>query len=101
MPNSLHLTGQLESGVENLGAMSNDQRFVVLLLLGLACGAWLIGNTAAQTFSPEDRGSILKFMDVLMNFLDAETDNSTSTESPTGNATTTADPLGILRWQRM
>ncbi|XP_023163203.2 putative uncharacterized protein YHR219W [Drosophila hydei] len=74
-------------------ALSNDQRFVVVLLLAMASGAWLIAGTTAQTFTSEDRNAIQKFMDVLLNFLDAETDpsNATSTESPT-NATTT-DPL--------
>ncbi|XP_051860533.1 uncharacterized protein LOC117566258 [Drosophila albomicans] len=71
--------------------MTNDQRFVLLLLIGLASGAWLSASTTAQTFSSEDRGSILKFMDVLMNFLDAETENGTSTESPNGNDTTTTE----------
>ncbi|KAH8386673.1 hypothetical protein KR093_001835 [Drosophila rubida] len=72
-----------------MSALTNDQRFVVLLLIALTSGAWLSACTTAQTFSPEDRGSILKFMDVLMNFLDAESVNATSTESPNGSASTT------------
>ncbi|XP_034489672.1 cell wall integrity and stress response component 2 [Drosophila innubila] len=72
-----------------MSTLTSDQRFVVLLLIGLASGAWLSVGTTAQTFTSEDRGSILKFMDVLMNFLDAESDNATVTESPNNNGTTT------------
>ncbi|EDV92007.1 uncharacterized protein LOC6565752 [Drosophila grimshawi] len=73
-------------------ALSNDQRFVVLLLIAVASGAWLSSGTNAQAFTPEDRGSILKFMDVLLNFLDADVaDNATSTETPNNASTTTID----------
>lgn len=71
-----------------MSALRNEQRFVVLMLIGLVSGVWLGAGTTAQTFTSEDRGAILKFMDVLINFLDAESDNGTSPESP-NNATTT------------
>ncbi|TDG39156.1 hypothetical protein AWZ03_014423 [Drosophila navojoa] len=76
-----------------MSAPSHDQRFVLVLLIATASGAWLIAGTTAQTFTAEDRNAIQKFMDVLLNFLDAEAEpsNATTTESP-NNATTT-DPL--------
>ncbi|EDW06034.1 cell wall integrity and stress response component 2 [Drosophila mojavensis] len=76
-----------------MSALSHDQRFVLVLLIATASGAWLIAGTTAQTFTAEDRNAIQKFMDVLLNFLDAEAEpaNATTTESP-NNATTT-DPL--------
>ncbi|KAM8719564.1 hypothetical protein ACLKA7_005750 [Drosophila subpalustris] len=73
-----------------MSTLTNDQRFVLLLIIGMVSGTWLSIGTTAQTFTSEDRGSILKFMDVLLNFLDAESDNATSTENPINNATTTS-----------
>ncbi|XP_033150246.1 TBC1 domain family member 5 homolog B [Drosophila busckii] len=70
-----------------MSAQSQDQRFLLLLLIGLVSGAWLIAGGAAQTFTNEDRGSILKFMDVLINFLDGDTDFGNSTEAPTTDST--------------
>ncbi|KAH8323190.1 hypothetical protein KR074_011284, partial [Drosophila pseudoananassae] len=60
----------------------DHQRFVLILIVSL------VGTSfGAQIFSTEDRDSILKFMNVFMNFLDMETDNSTLTSttlSPNG-----------------
>ncbi|XP_017134604.1 uncharacterized protein LOC108150810 [Drosophila miranda] len=64
-----------------MAAFKQNQRFALLLLIALA------GSSAAQTFTQEDRGSILKFMGVLINFLDLETDNATSTAAPNTNGT--------------
>ncbi|KAL7725708.1 hypothetical protein ACLKA6_010324 [Drosophila palustris] len=72
-----------------MSTLTYDQRFVLLLIIGMVSGTWLSIGTTAQTFTSEDRGSILKFMDVLLNFLDAESDNATSTENPINNGTTT------------
>ncbi|BFG00344.1 uncharacterized protein DMAD_00368 [Drosophila madeirensis] len=72
-----------------MAAFTQNQTFALLLLVALA------GSTAAQTFTQEDRGSILKFMDVLMSFLDLETDNTTSTVSPLETTTTVpSEPTG-------
>ncbi|XP_022225367.2 endochitinase 2 [Drosophila obscura] len=59
-----------------MAAFTQNQHFAMLLLIALA------GSSAAQIFTQNDRSSILKFMDVLMNVLDLEADNATSTVAP-------------------
>ncbi|KAH8349388.1 hypothetical protein KR067_005389, partial [Drosophila pandora] len=65
----------------------DHQRFVLIVIVSLVGFGSGFG---AQIFTTEDRDSILKFMNVFMNFLDMETDNSTAANSTTlsPNATT-------------
>ncbi|KAH8421549.1 hypothetical protein KR009_003065 [Drosophila setifemur] len=64
-----------------MAAFNRDQEYIFLLIISLVGSGFILGLTDAQTFTVEDRGSILKFMDVLMNFLDLETENGTTTTS--------------------
>ncbi|KAH8420231.1 hypothetical protein KR009_007696 [Drosophila setifemur] len=64
-----------------MAAFNRDQEYIFLLIISLVGSGIILGSSNAQTFTVEDRGSILKFMDVLMNFLDLETENGTTTTS--------------------
>ncbi|KAH8293350.1 hypothetical protein KR018_008123 [Drosophila ironensis] len=78
-----------------MATSARDQRFLLILIVSLVAGFCNLGTSDAQIFTTEDRDSILKFMNVFMNFLDMETENSTSsTVAPTSNATSTILPSG-------
>ncbi|XP_017133321.1 uncharacterized protein LOC108149917 [Drosophila elegans] len=75
-----------------------DQRFVCILIISFI-GNSILGISEAQTFTAEDRSSIQKFMDQLINFLELESSNVTtiSTLAPSSNETsvgTTTLPSG-------
>ncbi|XP_052849281.1 uncharacterized protein LOC128260365 [Drosophila gunungcola] len=75
-----------------------DQRFVCILIISFI-GNSILGVSEAQTFTAEDRSSIQKFMDQLINFLELESSNVTtiSTLAPSSNETnveTTTLPSG-------
>ncbi|KAH8368390.1 hypothetical protein KR084_010870 [Drosophila pseudotakahashii] len=52
---------------------------IIILLMASGC-CWRVSE--AQTFTAEDRNSIQKFMDSLLNFLELEISNVTTTTTP-------------------
>ncbi|EDV45781.1 cell wall protein DAN4 [Drosophila erecta] len=69
-------------------AFNQDHHFVLLLIVSLVGSSCILGFSEAQTFTAEDRSSIQKFMDSLLNFLELEISNITTTLPPTSNGTT-------------
>ncbi|XP_033170860.1 Y' element ATP-dependent helicase YJL225C [Drosophila mauritiana] len=69
-------------------AFNRDHHFALLLIVALVGSSCILGFSEAQTFTAEDRSSIQKFMDSLLNFLELEVSNITTTLPPTSNGTT-------------
>lgn len=69
-------------------AFNRDHHFALLMIVALVGSSCILGFSEAQTFTAEDRSSIQKFMDSLLNFLELEISNITTTLPPTSNGTT-------------
>ncbi|EDX01231.1 uncharacterized protein LOC6524260 [Drosophila yakuba] len=69
-------------------AFNQDHPFVLLLVVALVGSSCILEFSDAQTFTAEDRSSIQKFMDSLLNFLELEISNITITLPPNSNTTT-------------
>ncbi|XP_017064555.1 bypass of stop codon protein 1 [Drosophila eugracilis] len=70
-----------------MAVLNQDQRFVFLLIISLIGSSCICDVSEAQTFTAEDRTAIQKFMDSLLNFLEVEISNGTTTLAPTSNGT--------------
>ncbi|XP_043660317.1 Y' element ATP-dependent helicase YJL225C [Drosophila teissieri] len=69
-------------------AFNQDHHFVLLLIVALVGSNCILEFSDAQTFTAEDRNSIQKFMDSLLNFLELEISNITTTLPPNSNSAT-------------
>ncbi|XP_017012030.2 uncharacterized protein [Drosophila takahashii] len=56
-----------------------------LIIIFLMASAGFLRVSEAQTFTAEDRSSIQKFMDSLLNFLELEISNATTTTAPSND----------------